>query len=49
MNSRLAAPRSVVPALAALGGEIVFDPQEETRSGSLSLKAADRIFRRDEQ
>jgi NAD(P)H-hydrate epimerase len=42
--SRLAAPRSVIPALAALAGEIVFDPQEETKQGSLALKAADRII-----
>jgi len=34
--SRLAAPASVVPVVAAQGPEIVFVPQRETASGSLS-------------
>jgi NAD(P)H-hydrate epimerase len=42
--ARLAAPRSVTPALAGMGGEIVFAPQAETKSGSLSLKAADSLL-----
>ncbi|MHC4992836.1 MAG: NAD(P)H-hydrate dehydratase, partial [Planctomycetota bacterium] len=42
--ARLAAPRSMTPALAGLGGEIVFAPQNETKSGSLSLKAADSLL-----
>ena len=36
--SRLAAPRSMTPFLANKGSEIVFVPQNETESGSLSLK-----------
>ncbi|NPV05293.1 MAG: NAD(P)H-hydrate dehydratase [Syntrophaceae bacterium] len=36
--SRLAAPASVVPGLAAQAGEIVFVPQKETPSGSIALK-----------
>ena len=36
--SRLAAPRSIVPHLAVRGGEIVFIPQGETASGSISLE-----------
>ena len=35
--ARLAAPRSIIPSLATRGSEIVFVPQEETESGSLSL------------
>jgi NAD(P)H-hydrate epimerase len=34
----------VFSALAGLGGEIVFAPQNETKSGSLSLKAADSLL-----
>ncbi|MDX9820448.1 MAG: NAD(P)H-hydrate dehydratase [Syntrophales bacterium] len=34
--ARLAAPASVVPAVAARGAEIVFVPQKETASGSLA-------------
>jgi NAD(P)H-hydrate epimerase len=36
--SRLATPRSVTPVVASRGPEIVFHPQAETASGSLSLK-----------
>jgi NAD(P)H-hydrate epimerase len=41
--SRLATPRSVAPALAGLGGEIVFLPQDETASGSLAAGSFDRL------
>jgi ADP-dependent NAD(P)H-hydrate dehydratase / NAD(P)H-hydrate epimerase len=34
--SRLAAPASLIPAIAQKGGEIVFVPQRETAAGSLS-------------
>jgi NAD(P)H-hydrate epimerase len=34
--SRLAAPASIIPAIAQKGGEIVFVPQRETAAGSLS-------------
>jgi hydroxyethylthiazole kinase-like uncharacterized protein yjeF len=37
--SRLAAPKSVTPFIAARGSEIVFVPQEETWSGSIALKS----------
>jgi NAD(P)H-hydrate epimerase len=42
--ARLAAPRSVVPVLAAKGGEIVFLPQEETPRGSLAGKSRESIL-----
>jgi hydroxyethylthiazole kinase-like uncharacterized protein yjeF len=38
--SRLAAPKSVTPFVATQGNEIVFAPQDETETGSLSLKSA---------
>ncbi|MBN1613489.1 MAG: NAD(P)H-hydrate dehydratase [Deltaproteobacteria bacterium] len=37
--SRLAAPKSVVPVVAQMGGEIVFHPQKETRQGSLAASS----------
>lgn len=36
--SRLAAPASAIPGLAAQAGEIVFVPQRETASGSIALR-----------
>jgi len=36
--SRLAAPASAIPGLAAQAGEIVFVPQRETASGSVALR-----------
>lgn len=36
--SRLAAPASIIPSLGSGGSEIVFHPQKETKTGSLSLK-----------
>jgi hydroxyethylthiazole kinase-like uncharacterized protein yjeF len=36
--SRLAAPASVIPGLAAQAGEIVFLPQRETASGSIAYR-----------
>jgi len=41
--SRLAAPRSVTPFIANRGNEIVFVPQEETSSGSISLQNKDAL------
>lgn len=37
--SRLAAPKSVVPHVAGVAGEVVFLPQEETPEGTLSSKS----------
>jgi len=42
--SRLAAPASVVPSLAALAPEVVFVSQTETPSGSLALAAEDSLL-----
>ncbi len=42
--ARLAAPRSVIPAIAALAGEVVFAPQQETSGGSLASSAADDLL-----
>ncbi len=42
--ARLAAPRSVVPFIASKGSEIVFVPQEETASGSISRASRDAIL-----
>ncbi len=42
--ARLAPPRSVTPALGAIASELVFMPQPETESGSLSLEALDGLL-----
>jgi NAD(P)H-hydrate epimerase len=36
--SRLAAPASVIPVIAAKGSEMVFVPQQETESGNIALR-----------
>ena len=47
--SRLAAPKSVTPFIANKGSEIVFAPQEETSTGSISLKSKDELLALSEQ
>ena len=42
--SRLATPKSMVPHLAQKGSEIVFIPQAETDSGSISLENKDALL-----
>ncbi len=42
--SRLAAPASMIPGIAAKGNEIVFVPQSETSSGSLSSGNLDGLI-----
>ena len=42
--SRLAAPASITPFIAGKGSEIVFVPQKETPSGSISLKNKDALL-----
>jgi NAD(P)H-hydrate epimerase len=42
--SRLAAPESVTPFIAAAGGEIVFLPQAETDTGGISAKNKTRLL-----
>jgi hydroxyethylthiazole kinase-like uncharacterized protein yjeF len=42
--ARLALPRSMCPHIASKGLEIVFVPQEETESGSISLKNLDNLL-----
>jgi len=47
--SRLAAPKSMVPFLAARAAELVFVPMQETRSGSISKKNRDALIELSEQ
>jgi NAD(P)H-hydrate epimerase len=42
--SRLAAPASMTPFIANKGSEIVFHPQKETSTGSLSLKNIEHLL-----
>ena len=47
--SRLAAPISMTPFIANKGSEIVFIPQKETESGSISLKNKDALLKLSER
>jgi hydroxyethylthiazole kinase-like uncharacterized protein yjeF len=42
--SRLAAPGTIIPSVAERGSEIVFVPQDETGSGSISLKNLESLI-----
>ena len=42
--SRLASPQSITPFIANKGSEIVFVPQQETHSGSISLETKDALL-----
>ena len=42
--SRLGAPGSITPFIASKGSEIVFIPQKETSSGSISIKNMDSLL-----
>jgi NAD(P)H-hydrate epimerase len=42
--ARLAAPRSIIPVIAKRGKEIVYLPQEETPSGSLSFRNKNNLL-----
>jgi NAD(P)H-hydrate epimerase len=44
--SRLAAPASIIPVIAARGSEIVFHPQAETPAGSLAYSNRDALVAR---
>lgn len=42
--SRLAAPRSIIPTIAAKSNEIVFLPMDETKNGSIALSNKDDLL-----
>lgn len=42
--SRLAAPHTIIPYIAVKGSEIVFIPQKETSSGSISMENKDTLL-----
>lgn len=42
--SRLAAPKSVIPVLAARCGEVVYHPMDETEEGTLALSSYEKIL-----